>query len=152
MLSQPIKLLIVDDHDIMREGLVLLLEDQPDIEIVGLASDGQEAIEKNKTLKPDIILMDIAMKGISGLEATRRIVESTSEANIIMLTMHENRIFFLESLRAGASGYFLKGSDSEDLSKTIRQVFDGGIYLSPRLAGELVQFYIDNHEEASKHS
>ncbi len=147
MLSQSIRLLIVDDHDIMREGLVLLLEGEPDIEIIGLASDGQEAIEKNKALKPDIILMDIAMKGISGLEATRRIVESTSEASIIILTMHENRAFFLEALRSGASGYFLKGSDSEDLAKTIRIVYDGGTYLTPRLAGELVQLYLDEERE-----
>ncbi len=143
MVTQKIKLLIVDDHDIMREGLHLLLEEEQDIEIVGLASNGQEAIDKTKAIKPDIVLMDISMVGMSGLEATRHIVQSIPEVSVIILTMHENKAFFLEALQAGASGYFLKGSDSEDLAKAIRAVYDGDTYLTPRLAGGLVQAYIN---------
>jgi len=143
MQSQPIKIIICDDHDIMREGLVLLLEEEPTIKIVAVASSGQQAIDQVNTLKPDIVLMDITMEGMSGLEATRHIIQNTTDTNVIILTMHEDKAFFLEALKAGANGYFLKGSDTEDLVRAIRTVHEGGTYLTPHLAGGLVQEYIN---------
>ncbi|MCP5099479.1 MAG: response regulator transcription factor [Chloroflexi bacterium] len=143
MPNQPIKLIIVDDHDIMREGLLLLLQDDPQIEVVGMASSGEEGLVLVNKLKPDVVLMDITMDGMNGLEATRQIGETTPETSVIILTMHEDKAFFLEALAIGASGYFLKGSDSEDLIKTIRIVNEGGTYLTPRLAGGLVQAYLN---------
>ncbi len=143
MQTQPIKIIICDDHDIMREGLVMLLEDEPKLEIVGLASNGQEAIDLVNALKPDIVLMDISMEGMNGLEATRQIVKNTTNTNVIILTMHEDKAFFLEALQAGANGYFLKGADTEDLVRAIRTVYDGGTYVTPQLAGGLVQEYLN---------
>lgn len=146
MPKQLIKLIIVDDHDIMREGLMLLLQDDPQIEVVGMASNGKDGLALVSSLKPDIVLMDISMEGMSGLEATKKIGETTPETNVIILTMHEDKAFFLEALTAGASGYFLKGSDSEDLIKTIHIVNEGGTYLTPRLAGGLVQAYLNKKQ------
>jgi two-component system, NarL family, response regulator DegU len=143
MSKQPIKLIIIDDHDIMREGLLLLLQDDPQIEVVGMASSGEEGLALVNELKPDIALMDITMEGMNGLEATRQIGETTPETSVIILTMHEDKAFFLEALAVGASGYFLKGSDTEDLIKTIHIVNEGGTYLTPRLAGGLVQAYLN---------
>ena len=142
MSTQPIKVIICDDHDIMREGLVMLLEDESGIDIVGLATNGQEAIDMVNTLKPDIVLMDITMEGMNGLEATRQIISNNDDTNIIILTMHEDKAFFLEALQAGANGYFLKGADTEDLVRAIQTVHDGGTYLTPQLAGGLVQEYL----------
>ena len=143
MQTQPIKIIICDDHDIMREGLVMLLEEEPNLEIVGVAGNGQEAIHLVNALKPDIVLMDITMEGMNGLEATRQIVKSTTSTNVIILTMHEDKAFFLEALQAGANGYFLKGADVEDLVRAIQTVYDGGTYLTPQLAGGLVQEYLN---------
>ncbi|MCA9927085.1 MAG: response regulator transcription factor [Anaerolineales bacterium] len=152
MQPHPIKTIICDDHDIMREGLVLLLEDEPLLKIVGLASNGQEAIDQVNALKPDIVLMDITMEGMNGLEATRHITESTPETNVIILTMHDDKAFFLEALHAGASGYFLKGADTEDLVRAIQTVHEGGTYLTPHLAGGLVQEYLNKSTSSTDQS
>lgn len=142
-MSNQIKVIIVDDHDIMREGLQMLLEDAPHLDVVGMASSGEAGIELVQQHRPDIVLMDITMDGINGLEATRQISETVPETNVIILTMHEDKAFFLEALAVGASGYFLKGSDSEDLVKAIQIVHEGGTYLTPRMAGGLVQAYLN---------
>lgn len=136
MAHQPIKLAIIDDHDIMREGLVLLLEDEPSIHIVGLGSNGFEALALAKVKQPHIMLMDISMVGMSGLEATRQITQDYPDIKIIMLTMHEDEAFFRQAMEAGARGYFLKGSDLENLLKTIKLVDEGGTYISPSLTGQ----------------
>ena len=151
MPTQKIKLIICDDHDIMREGLVMLLEDEPSLNIIGLASNGQEAIDMVITLKPDIVLMDITMEGMNGLEATRHIVKNNDHTNVIILTMHDDKAFFLEALQAGANGYFLKGADTEDLVRAIQTVHDGGTYLTPQLAGGLVQEYLNQRSVNPNH-
>ena len=136
---QPIRIIIVDDHEIMREGLVQLLQLEEGIEIVATASNGRQAIDLIKQHKPDIVLLDVSMDDISGLEVTKIIKPELPETKIIIVTMHEEKAFFLQALRAGATGYFLKGSDSEELIQTIYKVHAGEVYLSPKMAGGLIQ-------------
>lgn len=142
MSSQPIKLIVVDDHDIMREGLVRLLKHEPDLQIVGLASNGREAVDLARRKPADVILLDIVMDDMSGLEAARQILSVRPEVKIVMVTMYEEKAFLYEALQSGASGYFLKGSNSNELINTIRNVHKGGTYLDPKMAGRLVEEFL----------
>ncbi len=142
MSEKQIRVIIADDHAIMREGLVLLLEDEPDIEVVAVAGSGHEAIAVTQAHKPDVALLDIAMDDMTGLEVTRRVLAEQPDTRIIIVTMHEEKAFFLEALEAGATGYFLKGSDSHELIETIRTVHDGGLYLSPAMTAGLIKSYV----------
>lgn len=144
-MPEPIRLIIADDHIVVREGLVALLEDEPDLKVVGQAGTGREAVALVRQHWPDIALLDIAMPDMNGLEATRQIAAEMPEVKILILTMHEEEAFFFEALRAGAAGYVLKGAGSEELLSAIRAVHEGGIYLSPQLAGELVRDYLERH-------
>ncbi|MFQ5856239.1 MAG: response regulator [Anaerolineae bacterium] len=138
----PIRVLIADDHVVMREGISFLLEAEPDIEVVGQASDGQEAWEKARELTPDVVLMDITMPGMSGLEATRQLRAVLPETQVLVLTMHEGDEFFFRMLQAGASGYVLKGASSDELLSAIRAVHQGGVYLYPTMARKLLADYL----------
>jgi two-component system response regulator NreC len=141
----PIRLIIADDHIVVREGLVALLEDEPDLKVVGQAGSGREAVRLAHQHRPDIALLDISMPDGNGLEAARRIGGELPEVKILILTIHEEEAFFFEALRAGASGYVLKGAGSEELLSAIRAVHEGGVYLLPKLAGSLVQDYLKHH-------
>ena len=128
-----IRVLLVDDHAILREGLRALLSFQSDIEVVGEATNGEEAIHRVGELKPDIILMDIAMPGINGLEATQHICRQYPNSRVIILSQHEDRQYVVPLLQAGASGYILKRAIGEDLYSAIRKVYLGETYLDPAL-------------------
>ena len=141
-----IRVLIADDHVIVRDGVRLILEAQPDMEVVGEASDGREAVEKARALAPDVVVMDIAMPGMSGLEATAVIKKELSEVQVVVLTMHEDYQYFFEVLRAGASGYVLKGAASADLLASVRAAHEGGVYLHPTVAKNLVADYVKRME------
>jgi DNA-binding NarL/FixJ family response regulator len=141
----PIRLIIADDHQIVREGLVALIEDEPDLQVVGQAATGRQAVRLARQHRPELALLDIAMPDMSGLEATRRIVTILPETKILVLTMHEEEAFFFEALHAGASGYLLKGVPSDELLNALRAVYEGGVYLSPQLAGNLVQDYLQHN-------
>ncbi len=141
-MSDSIRVLVADDHTIVRSGVRLLLEAEPGIDVVGEALDGREAIEKAAALKPDVILMDISMPEIDGLEATRQIKNRWPEINILVLTMHRTDDYFFEMLKAGASGYVLKGAETEELIQAVRVVGRGEIFLYPTVAGKLVQNYL----------
>lgn len=136
------KVLIVDDHVIVREGLRALLETQPDIKIVGEAANGQEALNKVVEVKPDIVLMDITMPGINGLEATRQIKQRNPDVKILVLTVHEGDEYFFKMLTAGASGYFVKGGSSNELVSAMRIVRQGDVYLYPTVAKKLLGEYL----------
>lgn len=136
------KVLIVDDHVIVREGLRALLETQPDIKIVGEAANGQEALNKVVEVKPDIVLMDITMPGINGLEATRQIKQRNPDVKILVLTVHEGDEYFFKMLTAGASGYFVKGGSSSELVSAMRIVRQGDVYLYPTVAKKLLGEYL----------
>lgn len=150
-MSNNIRILIADDHVIVRSGIKLLLESEEGIEVVGEALDGREAIKMAKELKPDIVLMDIAMPGIDGLEATRKIKAAQPNTEILVLTMHRSEEYFFEMLKSGASGYILKGAETSDLIQGIRTVAAGEVFLYPIMAQKLVEDYLTrlNNEETT---
>jgi two-component system response regulator NreC len=142
-MSDLIRVLIADDHVIVRSGVRLLLDAEADIEVVGEALDGSEAIALAKTLQPDVILMDISMPAIDGLEATRRIRASWPEINVLILTMHRSDEYFFEALKADASGYVLKAAETSELIRAVRIVSQGEVFLYPTMARKLVRGYLD---------
>lgn len=137
-----IRLLLVDDHEVVRTGLRMLLEYQPDMEIVGEASTGAEALELAAQEHPDVIVMDITLPDISGIQATRQIKQSQPKAAIVALTIHEDEQYFFEMLQAGAQGYVPKRAAPEDLISAIRAAYKDEIYLYPSLAKALVSDFI----------
>ena len=137
-----IKLVLADDHAVVRSGLRMLLQAQPDIEIVGEAESGKEALAQVRRLQPDVILMDIQMPGMNGIEATRQIKEAGEDTAVLALTMHEDDQYFFEMLQAGASGYLPKRAAPDELVHAIRTVSRGEVFLYPSLATRLVQSYL----------
>jgi len=142
-----IRILLADDHNIMRDGLRLLLERQSDFEIVGEASDGRQAIALAQELRPDIAIMDIAMPDMNGMEATRRIVESCPRTSVIILSMHYDESYVIRSLKAGARGYLLKDSVRADLIAAIRAVMQSKTYFSPKISQILQEDYMQELEQ-----
>jgi len=138
-----LRVLVADDHAVFRAGLRLLLEAGGDMEVVGEAGDGLEAVEKALTLQPDLVLMDLAMPTLNGVEAIRRIKERQPRMPILALTMHEDDRYFFRALQAGASGYVVKGSRAEELLTAIRVVCRGEVYLCPSVARRLLDEYRD---------
>ncbi len=137
-----ISLILADDHAVVRSGLRMLLEAQPDMIIVAEAETGVEAVEKVKSLQPDVILMDIQMPDMNGIEATERIRRIAPKTAVLALTMHEDDQYFFEMLHAGASGYVPKRAAPDDLLNAIRTVRRGEVFLYPSLATRLVQDYL----------
>jgi len=137
------RILLVDDHGVIREGLRSLLEKQPDIEVVGEAEDGRKAVELVRELLPEIVIMDITMPNLNGVDATRQIKGSFPQVSIIALSIHANRRFVANMLKAGASAYILKECLFDELIQSIRDVQAGNIYLSPRITGVVVGDYIE---------
>jgi two-component system response regulator NreC len=137
-----IRLVVADDHVVMREGLIGLLEDEQDFKVVGRASNGREAVDLIRQQRPDIALLDITMPEMSGLEVAKQCAASVPQVKILFLTMHEEDSFFFAALRVGAGGYILKGASSGELLSAIRLVHAGGVYLTPKLAGALVHNYL----------
>jgi two-component system response regulator NreC len=142
-MADKIRVLIADDHTIVRSGVRLLLESWQDIEVVGEATNGQEAIDLTVKFQPDIILMDIAMPVIDGLEATHHIKSHWPQVQILVLTMHRSDEYFFEMLKAGASGYILKAAGTEELVKAVRTVARGDVFLYPTMAKKLLSDYLD---------
>jgi two-component system, NarL family, response regulator NreC len=138
----PIRILVVDDHTLFRQGIVGLLESQPDIEVVGQASSGNEALSAAVALSPDIVLVDISMPGTSGLNATAEIKERLPGSNVLILTIHDREDYLYQALRAGASGYVLKGADIHDLLDAVRSAYRGEVYLYPTATKALVADYL----------
>jgi two-component system response regulator NreC len=136
------EILLVDDHEIVRAGLRSLLERHPDVKIVGEASSGKEAVDLTAELRPDVVLMDVSMRDMDGVEATRRIKERAPEVNVLALTVHEEEAYFFEMLTAGASGYVPKRASPQILLTAIAIVAEGEIFLHPAVAGTLVQEYL----------
>jgi len=137
-----IKVLLAEDHTIVRKGLCSLLDRENGIKVIGEAEDGREAMRKAEALEPDVVLMDIAMPGLNGLEATRQLKKRFPEMKIIILTMHANEEYVLETLRAGASGYLVKKTAPDDLISAIRAVYKGDSFLSPSISRTVIDEYI----------
>jgi two-component system response regulator NreC len=145
--QNPIKLLLVDDHDVVRSGIRALLEAQRDMVVVGEASNGVEALEALETAQPDVVLMDITMEGMDGLEATRLMKQTSQQAAVLALTIHEGREYFFEMLNAGASGYVPKSAAPEELMIAIRAVARGEVYLHSSVARLLLRDYMHNGQD-----
>ncbi len=131
-------IVVADDHKIVREGLVRLLEERDDFSVIGEASDGEEAVQMVLDRQPDVVIMDIWMPRLGGIDATRRIGKKGSNAKILVLSMHESRTYVEEVLRAGASGYIVKNSAPSDLIQAIDAVCSGASYLSPAITQQVV--------------
>jgi DNA-binding NarL/FixJ family response regulator len=131
-------IVVVDDHKIVREGLVRLLEEREDFTVIGEASDGEEAVQMVLEKQPDVVIMDIWMPRLSGIDATRRIGKRDCDSKILVLSMHESRTYVEEVLRAGASGYIVKNSAATDLIQAIDAVCAGASYLSPTITRQVV--------------
>lgn len=142
-----IKVLIVDDHAIMRDGIRALLNVQDDIEIVGEASEGKEAIEKTQELAPDIVIMDIAMPVMDGLEATRRILKKNPKIKIIILSQYDDKKYILASVKAGSAGYLPKRALGMELVSGIHTLYQGGSYLYPSAASAIIEGFLSQPEK-----
>ncbi len=136
-----IKVLVVDDHALMRDGIRALLGIHGDIDIVGEASEGKEAFQKTQELAPDVIIMDIAMPGLDGLEATRRIKKQNPGVKVLILTQYDNKEYVLSAIKAGASGYLPKRALGTDLVSAIHVVYHGDSFLYPSVASALIDHY-----------
>jgi DNA-binding NarL/FixJ family response regulator len=137
-----IRVLIADDHKIMLAGLRSLLEKQTDIEVVGEADNGRKAVQMAQEKKPDVIVMDVSMPDLNGIEATKQIIESLPETRVIALSMHSDKRFVMGMLRAGASGYLLKDCASQELANAIDQVAGGKKYLSSEITGVVIDDFL----------
>ncbi|HET7088450.1 MAG TPA: response regulator transcription factor [Anaerolineae bacterium] len=148
-MADKVQVLIADDHTIVRSGVRLLLQAEPDIEVVGEALNGDEAVALAESLRPDMVLMDIAMPGMDGLEATRQIKARFPDMHVLVLTMHRSDEYFFEMLKAGASGYVLKGAETNELIGAIRAVARGEVFLYPTMAKQLLQDYLNRLKEGA---
>lgn len=133
-----LKIYLAEDHLVVREGLKLLINSQPHMEVVGESSDGEKAWKDSLELKPDVIVMDVTMPGMNGIQATQLIKENSPGLKVLVLSVHEERAYLRELLEAGASGYVLKRSAAEELINAIHAVHAGGIFLDPSIAGKLL--------------
>ncbi len=146
-MANKIRALLADDHAIFRAGVRLLLEMEPDIEVVGEALNGAEAVALAESLRPNIVLMDVAMPETNGLEATRQIKTRFPEIQVLVLTMHRSDEYFFEMLKAGASGYVLKAAEPGELISALRTVARGEVFLYPTVAKQLLQDYLSRMNE-----
>ncbi|MDP3879952.1 MAG: response regulator transcription factor [Dehalococcoidales bacterium] len=144
---EKIKILVVDDHALMREGIRALLGLHEDIEIVGEASEGKEAFDKAIEMMPDVVIMDIAMPGMDGLEATRRIRKKNPTVKVLVLTQHDNKEYILSAIKAGADGYVPKKALGSELVTAVRTVHKGDSFLYPSAAAVLIEDYLRQVEE-----
>ncbi len=137
-----LRVMLADDHAMIREGVKALINGQPDMEVVGEAGDGREAWHKVKSLQPDILILDITMPDLNGVQATERIKRDAPKVKVLILTAHEDKGFLQQVLQAGASGYMLKRAASAELIRAIRIVAAGGIYIDSEIASKIVTNYV----------
>ena len=133
-----VRILLADDHRIVRDGLRALIETQPNMEVIGESDNGRDALRLAKESSPDLVVMDLSMPGLNGIETTRRILSEVEGVRVVVLSMHSDKRFVHEALRAGASGYLLKDSAFEELAQAVATVMRGQSYLSPAIAGIVV--------------
>ena len=141
MLSRKIRVLLADDHRILRQGVRMLIDSQKDMEVVGEAKTGREAIEEARRLKPDVVVMDVSMPELNGIEGTRHICDEMKHTRVLALSMHKDAVYVREILRAGARGYLLKDSEDDDLVRAIRCVQRGEAFLSPAISDAVLSDY-----------
>lgn len=136
--AKKIRVLIADDHQVVREGLTSILESKGEIEVIGQAADGKEAVAKTRELLPDVVLMDISMPNMNGVEATRQIKKENPQIGVVVLTMYADEEYIFDLVRAGAAGYLLKDADSAQIAKAIRAVSKGESMIHPAIAAKIL--------------
>lgn len=138
-INKPVRVILADDHTLVRAGIRALLEKLPEVEVLGEAGDGREVLNLVKTHRPDVVLMDISMPGLNGLEATARMANEFPEVRVIILSMHNNEEYYWRALKAGAAGYLLKKSATAELETALQRVVQGEIYLSREISARLLK-------------
>ncbi|MDX1564323.1 MAG: response regulator transcription factor [Phycisphaeraceae bacterium] len=138
------RILLADDHAIVRDGLKSMLEDEKDMQVIAEAEDGRQAVALTHEINPDVVIMDVAMPDLNGVEATRQIISDKLDVKVIALSMHSETRFISRMLQAGARGYLLKDCAFHELARAIRAVLDGQIYLSPQITGVVVEDYLQH--------
>ena len=141
-MNRPIRIILADDHQIVRQGLRILLEAEPDMEVIAEADNGRKVLKQAQELAPDIIIMDLSMPELNGIEATRQILSGAPEVKVIALSMHSDSLFVLNMIKSGASGYLLKDCALEELVKAIRTVIDQKTYLSPGISDIVIRDFV----------
>ena len=141
MAGRPIRILLADDHAVVRRGFRLILDGQPGLQVVGEACNGREAVQLATALEPDIVILDVSMPDLNGIEAARRIVEEVPRTRVLALSMHRDGVYVREMLRAGARGYLLKDADDEALIDAVQAVARGDAYISPSVADTVLTDY-----------
>ncbi|HEY7615457.1 MAG TPA: response regulator transcription factor [Terriglobales bacterium] len=142
-----VKCLLADDHTLVRQGIRRLLEAEPDIEVVGEAASAQDAVRATRELRPDLVLMDVTMPGLSPFEGARQIRRLMPATRVLFLTMHDDEEYVMECMQSGASGYVLKDAPSQQLVAAVREIHRGGKYVSPSLLGKMVDIFQSRRSE-----
>lgn len=145
-----IKILLVDDHKILRDGICSIVKGSPDMEVIGEAADGKAALRLVKELSPDVVIMDISMPELNGIEATRRILADHPKIKVIALSMHHDKQFVSEIFKAGASGYLLKDCAFDELEHAVRIVMDGKTYINPQIASLVIESFVNQPQTNSQ--
>ena len=145
-----LRVVLADDHEVVREGLKALINSQLDMTVVGEAADGEAAVRQARALLPDVLVMDLSMPVLNGAEATIQVRRDCPGVKVIALTVHEERVYLSQLLRAGASGYVLKRAAAAELVRAVRAVASGAIYVDPAMTGSLVEGYLDGLDVASQ--
>jgi two-component system response regulator NreC len=140
-LTKKTRVMLADDHSVVRQGFRMILDAQPDLEVVGEASNGREAVERAEAIQPDVVVMDVSMPELNGVEATRRIGSVSPRSRVLALSMHRDSVYVREILRAGARGYHIKDAREEDLLDAVRAVAKGEGYLSPAVSDAVLNDY-----------
>lgn len=149
-MKRPIKILVADDHTIVRQGIARLLDDQPNLEVVGEAVNGQMAVKKAETLNPDIIILDIAMPVLNGIEAAKKIRKNLPKAKILILSMHSHEHHIHELLEAGISGYLIKDSSGRDIINAIQAAMNNEIFLSPSISKVVIDKFLSSRKKSPR--
>jgi len=143
----PIRVLVADDHPVVRGGLVALLRTIPDLAVVGAVSDGHAAVREVQLLRPDVVLMDVRMPGLDGVEATRRIRSAVPQTRVLMLSMYDDDATVFTAMQAGAQGYLLKEAEQAEIVRAIHAVVAGGAIFGPRVAGRVLSYFLERPGE-----
>ncbi len=148
-MNKLLHIFLADDHEVLREGLKRLIDEQPDMEVVGEASNGRSTCQQVKNLRPEVVVMDVSMPDMNGVQATKRIRQECPDVKVMALTAHEEQAYLRQLLQAGASGYVLKRAASKELIHAIRVVAAGQVYLDPSVAGQVVSSFVGRKSEQS---